>query len=97
MPDSRRRRLRRLAWTALGICVVWDGWMGEDAISPGGCWLGFDLFGRCIETRTSAQVWIPVAGLVLLQALLILALIRLREPKDASGTLFPRPEEHGGR
>jgi hypothetical protein len=55
--------------------------MGEDAISPGECWLVLDMFGRLIETPSSASVWIPIAGVVLLRGILIFALIRLRDPK----------------
>jgi len=81
-----------LAWTGLIVTLFWDGWLGEDAISPGGCWVGFDRFGRFIETRSAVGVWLPIFGLVLLQGILVFALIRLREPRSA-GLMFQPPAQ----
>jgi hypothetical protein len=93
MSSARRKKLRRLVWTGLIITLLWDGWLEADAISPGGCWLGFDMFGRIIESRSAVVVWLPIVGLVLLQGILVLALIRLREPSSA-GPMFHPPEEN---
>jgi hypothetical protein len=78
------RQLRGLVLTALSICLLWYGWLGEDAILPGGCWLGFDMFGRLIDTRSSAAVWTLIAGLVLLQGILIVALTRFPDSRRPS-------------
>jgi len=87
MTASRRNNLRRWIWTALAICLIWDGWLGEDAISPGRDWLGYDIFSRLIETRNWYAVWLSVAGLVVVQALLILALMRLPERRESLRSL----------
>jgi hypothetical protein len=90
MWSSRRKTLRRLTWTGLIVTLIWDGWLGADAISPGGCWLGYDMFGRFIETRSAVVVWLPIAVLALFQGLLVLALIRLSEPRSVGPTFHAR-------
>jgi hypothetical protein len=93
MSPLRRKTIRRWAWTALIFSLIWDGWLGENAISPdGGFWFDIDRFGHLIEKPSSAGVWMPIACLVLLQGVLVLALIRLREPRDISPSIFRPPE-----
>jgi len=54
MSSSRRKELRRLAWTGLIVTLFWDGWLGEDAISPGG--VGWLRQVRAIYRNASAVV-----------------------------------------
>jgi hypothetical protein len=88
MSSSQRKEYRGWIWTVLAFTFLWDGSVGENAISPGVCWIGYDYYGRLIATRSWADAWLPVIVLVLVQALLIFALIRLREPGDFSASTF---------
>lgn len=94
MSSSRRKEIRGWIWIALAFLLPSDGLAGENAISPAGCCFGYDTFGRLIATRTWAEAWMPIIVLVLVQALLIFALLRLREPDDNAASMFHLPEAH---
>ena|ERR1700733_8440217 len=83
---SEWRKLTRISlWCLLVFCLFLDGVLGEGAIS-GCCDVGYvDEYGRRALPGPEPRLWIPIVGLVLLQAAMIAALIRLRpNPRVAS-------------
>jgi hypothetical protein len=69
----------------LGCCLILDGVLGEGANS-GCCDVGYvDQYGKWALPGPEPKLWIPIVGLILLQAIMIVALIRLRRnPREAS-------------
>jgi len=83
-----RRFFQTCIWIALGVCVMVDGGLADYAISPGGCIVHFDENGGLIIPKPSPDAWIWVAGFVLIQSVLIFALIRMRQPRQAASPIF---------
>jgi len=79
MSQPNRKLLRRICWFALACCGLVDAAMGEGAIS-GCCDVGFvDPSGHFALPGPDPELWLPIAGFVVIQGFLILAIIRLRE------------------
>jgi hypothetical protein len=82
--------LRVLIWVALSICLLLDGALAQDAISPGGCMIYMDKDWNWIPPKSSPHIWLWIAGFVLLQGVLIFAQIRLRSPRSTPPSIFQR-------
>lgn len=76
------RRLVRLTITvALACCLLLDVALAEGAIS-GCCDVGyFDANGRLVFPGPEPALWLPIAGFVILQGILVFVLIRLRRSR----------------
>jgi hypothetical protein len=89
--------LRGVIWTVLVICAALDGAIGSYMISRG-CMIYYvndqELVPR--PQPPSLGDWAFVGGLLLFQALLVLADIRLRRPKRFPVSILPRGEGPSG-
>ena len=83
MHPGTRRLVRSCIWVALGCCLILDGALGEAAISGVGDVGYFDESGYFKFPGPEPRLWLPIAGFIVLQGILIFGLIRLRETKDA--------------
>ena len=75
-------------WVALVCCFILDGALAEAAISGVGDVAFVDENGRWSLPEPQPRLWLAIAAFVLAQGLLVFALIRLREPKHAQGSVF---------
>ena len=76
-----RKFARRFVWAILACCFIVDGTLGEAAISGSGDVGQLDANGTFSFPGPEPELWRWIAGFVFFQGILVLALIRLREPK----------------
>ena len=78
----------------LFLCLTLTGSMGEAAISGVGDILYIHEHGRFAIPAAEPALWFPIAGLILVQGILIFALIRLREKSTEDGSLKQIDDPH---
>jgi hypothetical protein len=83
MLSTLREIARRCAWIILALSLILDGAMGEAAISGYGDVGYLTSDGRFSHPGPDPSLWPWIAGLILVQAGLILAIIRLQTPSLA--------------
>ena len=89
MMDKGSRKLARWCiWIVLACCFLFDGALGEGAISGVGDVAFLDSSGQWRLPGPEPKLWVPIGGFILFQGVLIFALIRLREPKSRHNPLF---------
>lgn len=78
MDAATRKLVVRMMWVALVCCLMVDGALGEGAIS-GCCDVAIRRTnGEYLLPGPEPKLWIPIAGMQLIQGILIAVLIRLR-------------------
>lgn len=92
MSKPLRTLLRCGIWLLMACCAVLDGVLGEAAISGYGCLIYWDAAGNLILPQPRPELWVPILGLILVQGLLVVALIRLRERGGNQPALMTPPK-----
>ena len=87
MSKLTRKFLRRCVWFILIVCVLFDGALGESAISGYDCCGYQNPDGTWSFPGPEARLWPWICGFILIQGALILAIIRLRD-KEQTRSLF---------
>jgi hypothetical protein len=82
MNPSLRHLVRALTWLTLACCFLADGYLGEAAIFSGDR-ISVDERGNWLAEGPQTHLWLPIAGFLILQGILIFAAIRLRDPKSS--------------
>jgi hypothetical protein len=88
MSSSTRKGIRCVIWSLLALCAALDELLAEGAISGLGDVAYVDAEGNWEFPRAEPKLWLPIAGFILLQGLLVFALLRLREPARNPPSVF---------
>jgi hypothetical protein len=91
-----RQFVRSCLWITFACCVILDGAMGEAAISGYGDVGHWNTTGTWSFPGPNPELWPWIAGLVLLQGSLIVALFRLREPSHSQSLFSGKPIPKSG-
>ncbi len=77
MVSRDRTILKSVLWILLGCSALFDGALGEAAIS-GCCDVSVTADGRWILPAPRPGLWVPICLFVMIQGLLVFGLLRLR-------------------
>jgi hypothetical protein len=82
--EESRKLAHSCIYVVLAFSALCDGGLGEGAIS-GCCDVGYVRNPTWGLVGTQPELWPWIAGFIVLQAMLILAVFRLRDPNQANG------------
>ena len=89
MSKLSRKFARRCVWFILFLCVMFDGLLGESAISGYGD-VGYQRAdGTWSFPGPDPTLWPWIFGFILIQGVLILAIIRLRDKERPQSLFIP--------